>query len=81
MIITQSILCMVIPNSEHPDDIDYATVESGTRFPDEADENSYFLRVDYTPHRLFQYRENRWYKVEDDDAWEVGHRTTSPIYQ
>ena len=64
-----------IPNSEHPDDIDYATVETGTRFPDEADENSYFLRVDYTPHRLFQYRENRWYKVEDDDgAWEVGHR-------
>ena len=33
------------------------------------------MRVDYTPARLFQYRDNKWYKVEDDDgAWEVGHK-------
>jgi hypothetical protein len=60
---------------DHPDDIDYATVISGTSFPQEPDDNAYFLRVDYTPARLFQYRDNKWFKIEDDDgAWEVGHR-------
>ena len=60
--------------SDHPDDIDYATVASGNTFPQEPEDNSYFLRIDYKPARLFQYRENKWYKIEDDDgAWEVGH--------
>lgn len=60
---------------DHPDDIDYATVISGTSFPQEPDDNAYFLRVDYSPARLFQYRDNKWFKIEDDDgAWEVGHR-------
>ena len=66
---------LYLPDGEHPDDIDYATVESGTGFPDAPAENSYFLRVDYTPARLFQYRDNKWFKVEDSDGgWEVGHR-------
>jgi hypothetical protein len=59
---------------DHPEDIDYATVANGTQFPDSPAEDSYFLRTDYTPSRLFQYRDNKWYKIEDDDgAWEVGH--------
>lgn len=66
---------LYLPDGEHPDDIDYATVESGTGFPEAPTENSYFLRVDYTPARLFQYRDNKWLKVEDSDGgWEVGHR-------
>ena len=58
----------------HPDDVDYATVDSGKKFPDSPSDDSYFLRTDYTPSRLFQYRENKWYRINDDDgAWEVGH--------
>ena len=38
------------------------------------EDNAYFLRIDYSPARLFQYRDNKWYKIEDSDgAWEVGH--------
>jgi hypothetical protein len=59
---------------EHPKDIDMATVASGTQFPNEPPENTYFLRTDYSPARLFQYRDDKWYKVEDSDGgWEVGH--------
>jgi len=60
--------------SNHPDDVDYATVAHGRTFPTTPDANSYFLRSDYTPSRLFQYRESKWYRINDDDgAWEVGH--------
>lgn len=59
---------------EHPKDIDMATVASGTQFPYEPPANTYFLRTDYSPARLFQYRDDKWYKVEDSDGgWEVGH--------
>ena len=58
----------------HPEDLDMATVATGTQFPNEPPENTYFLRSDYKPHRLFQYRDDKWYRVEDSDgAWEVGH--------
>jgi len=59
---------------QHPKDIDMATVASGTQFPNEPAENTYFLRTDYKPARLFQYRDDKWYKIEDSDGeWEVGH--------
>jgi hypothetical protein len=59
---------------QHPKDIDMATVASGRQFPNEPAENTYFLRTDYKPARLFQYRDDKWYKVEDSDGgWEVGH--------
>ena len=58
----------------HPDDIDYATVAYGKAFPESPTVDSYFLRTDYTPSRLFQYRDSKWYRINDDDgAWEVGH--------
>lgn len=60
--------------SNHPDDVDYATVAYGKTFPDSPAADSYFLRTDYTPSRLFQYRDNKWFRINDDDgAWEVGH--------
>ena len=63
-----------IEDSEHPSDVDFATVASGNKFPTNAVENAYFLRTDYSPHRLFQYRDNKWYKIEDDDgSWQVGN--------
>lgn len=58
-----------------PDDLVYTDLESGTRFPENPQENTYFLRTDYKPHRVFQYRTNKWFKIEDDDgAWQVGNR-------
>jgi hypothetical protein len=63
-----------VENSEHPGDVDYSTVENGISFPQYPDDNAFFLRTDYTPHRLFQYRDNKWYKIEDDDgSWQVGN--------
>ena len=63
-----------IEDSEHPSDVDFATVASGNKFPTNAVENAYFLRTDYSPQRLFQYRNNKWYKIEDDDGgWQVGN--------
>ena len=60
----------------HKDDVDWDTVSSGTRFPDDPQSGEYFLRIDYKPHRLFQYRDNKWYKIEDDNsgAWQAGNR-------
>lgn len=63
-----------VENSEHPGDVDYSTVENGISFPQYPDDNAFFLRTDYTPQRLFQYRDNKWYKIEDDDgSWQVGN--------
>lgn len=63
-------------DSVHPDDIDWNAVSSGTTFPNDPQAGEYFLRIDYQPHRLFQYRDNKWYKIEDDTsgAWQVGNR-------
>ena len=60
---------------EHPDDIEYSNVTAGHSFPNDPDENEYFLRTDYQPARLFQYRENKWFFVEDDvdGTWNVGN--------
>lgn len=67
---------MYATDSAHPDDIDWETVSSGITFPNDPEEGEYFLRIDYKPHRLFQYRDNKWYKIEDDvsGAWQVGNR-------
>ena len=63
-----------VDGSGHPDDVDYSTVESGISFPQFPDDNAFFLRTDYEPNRLFQYRDNKWYKIEDDDgSWQVGN--------
>lgn len=63
-----------VEDSEHPSDVDFATVSSGNKFPTNSVENAYFLRTDYSPQRLFQYRNNKWYKIEDDDGgWQVGN--------
>lgn len=38
----------------------------GTSFPDDMQDGEYFLRVDYTPDRLFQRVGNRYIRIEDD---------------
>lgn len=38
----------------------------GTVFPDNMEDGEYFLRVDFTPDRLFQKRGNRFVKIHDD---------------
>lgn len=67
---------MYATDGTHPDDIDWDTVSSGITFPNDPQTGEYFLRIDYKPHRLFQYRDNKWYKIEDDNsgAWQVGNR-------
>lgn len=67
---------MYAGEGENPDDLDWSTVSSGTGFPASPESGEYFLRVDYKPHRLFQYRDGKWYKIEDDNsgAWRVGNR-------
>jgi len=37
----------------------------GIAFPDSPDTNDYFLRTDFLPNRLFQYKNNKWNKVYD----------------
>ena len=67
-------LMYAVEDSEHPSDVNYATVDRGNKFPMDPADNSYFLRTDYEPNRLFQYRNEKWWKIEDDDgAWQVGN--------
>lgn len=40
-------------------------VASGISFPMSPDLGDYFLRLDYTPNRLFRYDSKRWVKIED----------------
>lgn len=67
---------MYAGEGENPNDLDWSTVTSGTAFPSNPQNGEYFLRVDYKPHRLFQYVDGKWYKVEDDNdgAWRVGNK-------
>jgi len=37
----------------------------GISFPDSPDTNDYFLRTDFLPNRLFQFKNNKWNKVYD----------------
>ena len=63
-----------VEGSAHPNDVDFSTVATGISFPQFPDDNAFFLRTDYSPQRLFQYRDNKWYKIEDDDgSWQVGN--------
>lgn len=52
-------------------------VGSGTSFPtDSVQDGDYFLRTDFTPHRLFRKDGNRWLKIEDDNrfVWAAANR-------
>ena len=40
-------------------------VVSAIVFPDNPEEGTYVLRLDYTPNRLFRYTNGRWIKIED----------------
>ena len=42
-----------------------ASVSAGIAFPQGPSEGEYFLRLDYTPNRLFRYNGRRWVKMED----------------
>lgn len=48
----------------HPD-LNIPDIESGFRFPVDPEECQYFLRVDYSPKRMFQYVDNKWYLIQD----------------
>ena len=37
----------------------------GTQFPADPESNDYFLRTDFLPNRLFQFKNNKWNKVYD----------------
>jgi len=37
----------------------------GVAFPDSPETNDYFLRTDFLPNRLFQFKNNKWNKVYD----------------
>ena len=37
----------------------------GISFPASPEENTYFLRTDFMPNRLFKYKNDRWNKVQD----------------
>jgi len=41
------------------------TVNSGVLFPNNPAVGSYFLRLDYTPNRLFRWDGKRWTKIQD----------------
>ena len=63
-----------VDGAGNPSDVNFATVANGTAFPQYPDDDAFYLRTDYTPYRLFQYRDNKWYKIEDDDgSWQVGN--------
>jgi hypothetical protein len=40
-------------------------VAAGIAFPGMPDEGDYYLRLDYTPNRLFRFDGKRWIKIED----------------
>ena len=52
-----------------------SVVGSGATFPDSAAEGAYYLRTDFTPHRLFLKKGNKWIKVEDDtrQVWKAAN--------
>lgn len=37
----------------------------GIAFPNDPQDNDYFLRTDFMPNRLFKYKDNKWAKVHD----------------
>lgn len=49
---------------------------SGTQFPTDAGDDTYFLRTDFQPNRLFRKQGARWIKVADDNtqAWAAANR-------
>jgi len=52
-----------------------SVVGSGATFPTNATDGAYYLRTDYTPHRLYKKSGNHWLKVEDDQRgiWAAGN--------
>lgn len=43
-----------------------ASVSAGISFPSSPLLGDYYLRLDYTPNRLFRFNGKRWVKIEDD---------------
>jgi hypothetical protein len=54
-----------------------SVVGSGSKFPTVGvSDDDYFLRTDFTPHRLFKKSGSRWIRIEDDNrfAWAAANR-------
>ena len=51
-------------------------VGSGSSFPADANNNDYFLRTDFSPHRLFKKSGSTWMKVSDDNkkTWAAANK-------
>lgn len=51
-------------------------VGSGSAFPVDAQNNDYFLRTDFSPHRLFRKDGDKWRRVSDDNSlnWAAANR-------
>ena len=51
-------------------------VGSGESFPEDAVNSDYFLRTDFTPHRLFQKSGSTWKRISDDSkqVWSAANK-------
>jgi len=57
----------VVNTSEHAASHgDTTGVATGLTFPSSPSQGDLFMRVDFTPNRLFVYRGNRWHRVMDN---------------
>ena len=48
-------------------------VQTGVQFPSSANTGDYFLRLDYSPNRMFRFDGRRWVKVEDGVRTELSY--------
>jgi hypothetical protein len=58
-------------------------VGSGNRFPENPQEEDYFLRIDYAPHTLFRYTNGKWVLQElaYRSEWTAMHRMLESFIQ
>tara|TARA_S200000501_G_C20867432_1_gene762616 strand:- start:4809 stop:5792 length:984 start_codon:yes stop_codon:yes gene_type:complete len=60
--------------TSHLFDYDTVTLSRGTQFPASPTEGAFFLRTDFTPHRMYKRVGTRWEFTTDtnpnDDSWE-----------
>lgn len=59
------------------DEPDYgATINRGMSFPLEVNQGSKFIRTDFIPERLFEYRDRRWVRLADSTGGKSWHDKT-----
>lgn len=57
--------------------VDYgAEIPSGMNFPSQANQGDKFIRTDFMPSRLFEYRDRRWHRLVDSTSNSSWHDRT-----